>query len=158
MQIFAGMNGYGYRLTSCGSADSSHNVSYEFHHAFIMGANGGFMCEKWSQVKESFAFHQAAFLSTISSGLIDYNWAMTSEWWIMYDVTQQRTQVYITSILSIRHCFKHTQTQTQRTHYCLKWCKASKKKQQKHKYSICVKRWFTMFQWDVRTWWKFYML
>lgn len=40
---------------------------YDFCHAFIMEAYGGVASEKWSQVKQPFAFHQAAFLLTISS-------------------------------------------------------------------------------------------
>lgn len=42
-----------------------------FHHVFIMGAYGGFI----SGEKESSdaAFHQVAFLLTVSSGFTDYN-------------------------------------------------------------------------------------
>lgn len=74
-------------------------AAYDFYHAFITEAYGGFMLEKWSQMTQPFAFHQAAFLLTISSAFNDHHWAMTSgdvEWLIIFSFANCKVSVSAT--------------------------------------------------------------
>ena len=81
-RFLTAMNRSGYRLTSCGSADSCHHgclwLLSCLHHGQHM-EHSRLSNEKWKLRKKLlFAFHWAASLLKISSGFIDDNWFVTN--------------------------------------------------------------------------------
>lgn len=85
MHIFAGVNEYGYRFTSCVSVDSGHRGCLWLLSCLYHGSIWRLHAWKIKSSETAVCLSPSCFL-IISSAFIGHNWAVTSgvvEWWII---------------------------------------------------------------------------